>query len=380
MNMKTTKLWMLLWGTMLCTGFVACGDDNDDDDDDVSGVIDAPEQYYSAPTRNELTNRGPWKLEERKDVSDDEGFPIGTQYDCHEMAFNYDGTGWERRHGYLETYKGPENNYDTGQQEFVFKYKATENPKSKEEAYGTLVITSSDGASRTIKVTTSYGNGHYQMCFDSIAYEGNEYPHSDPVDPVNPDTTNNNPSTHPDTLTTIDGYEFVDLGLSVKWAASNLRGYYQYGNTSADDFKTEYELTKYGIGGTSEDPAYANMSNKWRLPTRGEAQELVASCTWVYTAYGFEVTGPNGNSILLPLDGAYPLGNESNLLYYGYQCWLMTSTLDGGGNPRPYILKASYINSYNQPTVTVTTNEAYRISGMSVRGVSEADPDVTYNK
>ena len=92
------------------------------------------------------------------------------------------------------------------------------------------------------------------------------------------------------------------------------------------------------------------------------------------------MTGPNGNSILLPLDGAYPLGNESSLLYYGYQCWLMTSTLDGGGNPRPYILKASYINSYTPPSVTVTTNEAYRISGMSVRGVSKAEPDVTYNQ
>lgn len=193
---------------------------------------------------------------------------------------------------------------------------------------------------------------------------------------------NNNDDQNDDeqeTLTTIDGFKFVDLGLSVKWAASNLNGYYQYGNPSANDFKTEYGLPTTEIGGTSDDPAYANMSNKWRLPTRTEMQELVNNCTWEYTydnGSGFRVTGPNGNSIFLTCDGAYPLGNESSLLYFGYQCWLMTSTLDNSGNKRPYILKASYINSYTSPTVTVTTSEAYRISGMSVRGVSIADPDV----
>lgn len=371
--MKTTKFWIMLLVTLLCTGFAACGDD---DDDVVTNSADIP--FYQAPSRNDLIDDGPWKLKEMKDVYDDQGFLIGTKHDYHEMSFNYDGTGWERTHGYLSTYRGPENEYDTGQQEFEFKYKTSEDSKNKEDVYGTLVITR-NGTSRTIIVTLNNSpswSQHYSLCFDSIAYEGKEYPHSNPVDPVNPDTTSNNPSNHPDTLTTIDGYEFVDLGLSVKWAAKNLSGYYQYGNPTANDFKTEYSLPQYSIGGTSEDPAYANMSNKWRLPTRTEMQELVNDCTWEYTGNSFKVTGSNGNSILLPLDGAYPLGNESSLLYYGYQCWLMTSTLDGGGNPRPYILKASYINSYTSPTVNVTTSEAYRISGMSVRGVSTADPDV----
>ena len=179
---------------------------------------------------------------------------------------------------------------------------------------------------------------------------------------------------------TIDGYGFIDLGLSVKWATSNLNGYYQYGNTSANYFISENYLPTTDIGGTSKDPAYTNMSNKWRLPSRIEMQELINKCTWLLvTEKGnryFRVTGPSGKSITLPCSGAYPLGNgNSSVLYQDYQCWLMTSTLDNSGNPRPYILKASYINEDTQPTVTITTNEAYRISGIPVRGVSTAESD-----
>lgn len=182
---------------------------------------------------------------------------------------------------------------------------------------------------------------------------------------------------------TIDGYGFVDLGLSVKWASSNLSGYYQYGNPTSNSFKSENALPTYGVGGTSSDPAFVGMSSKWRLPTRTEMEELVDKCSWkLITEKGtryFRVTGPSGKSITLPCSGAYPLGNNSSLLYENYQCWLMTSTLNSDGNPRPYILKASYINESSQPTVTVTTNEALRISGMSVRGVSTAAPDVVKN-
>lgn len=186
--------------------------------------------------------------------------------------------------------------------------------------------------------------------------------------------------------TTIDGYEYVDLGLSVKWAKSNLKGFYQYGNPTANSFSSDdYALPTYNIGGTSKDPAYANMSSKWRLPTSSEMQELADECKWVLVTESngtrhFHVTGPSGKSIDLPCSGAYPIGNSSSLLYENYQCWLMTSSLDGGGNPRPYILKGVYTNENISPTYKVTTNEVQRISGISVRGVSTADPDqVTKN-
>lgn len=179
---------------------------------------------------------------------------------------------------------------------------------------------------------------------------------------------------------TIDGFACVDLGLSVKWAANNLNGYFQYGSTKANTFTRNSDALPYNeIGGTSLDAARVNMSSKWRLPTRAEMIELVDRCTWyLITESGvryFKVVGPSGKSITIPCSGAYPLGDETSLLYQNYQCWLMTSSLDGGGNPRPYILKACYTNETTDPTVGVTTNEALRVSGIPVRGVSSAKVD-----
>jgi hypothetical protein len=370
--MKNIKLiWQLLAVVILCTSFTACGDD---DEDEINIAVPLESDYNVYPITRDILVGGTWKFNKREDVFDNDGFSLGTKEFYHEIYLDYSGSGWERSYGWTDSFGKQEDAFDTGQQEITFKYKQS---TEKDSIYGVLAITN-NGTSRTIIVTRPNDNvvytWNYRLFFDGIAYR-RDVPQPDIPD--NPGITPDDNSK--DTLTTIDGYEFVDLGLSVKWAASNLNGYYQYGNPSANDFKTEYGLPTTGIGGTSDDPAYANMSNKWRLPTRTEMQELVNNCTWEYTydnGSGFRVTGPNGNSIFLTCDGAYPLGNESSLLYYGYQCWLMTSTLDNSGNKRPYILKASYINSYTSPTVNVTTSEAYRISGMSVRGVSIADPDV----
>lgn len=182
-------------------------------------------------------------------------------------------------------------------------------------------------------------------------------------------------------IQSIDGKEFVDLGLSVKWSTDNLSGYYQYGNTRANDFsKTDNQLPKTNIGGTQSDAAYVNMSSKWRMPTKAEMQELVDKCEWtIVTNNGqrsVQVKGPSGKSISLPMSGAYPLGSGNReVLYQNFQCWLMTSDLDNSGNPRPYVLQVRYTNETTKPDVRVTTNEALRISGIPVRGVSTAEPD-----
>jgi hypothetical protein len=80
--------------------------------------------------------------------------------------------------------------------------------------------------------------------------------------------------------------EFVDLGLSVKWANMNvdavapevIGGYYNY---------DEAEMMKYN------------------LPTVGEVRELFEKCTMKYDKKrnGFEVKGPNGNVIFVPIGG-----------------------------------------------------------------------------
>ena len=187
---------------------------------------------------------------------------------------------------------------------------------------------------------------------------------------------------------TIDGYEFVDLGLSVKWATCNVgartpldAGYYfQYGNPNAFDVKANANsLPAYEIGGTSYDPATANMGEKWRMPSYEEFYELYEKCDFrlITDGYGLryvQVIGPNRNKMEFPLAGAYPYDN-SQLQYDNYQAWLLSSSLDNSGNPRPYAFKVIYTNETTAPTLDITTNEVIRLSGVNIRAVSTAVAD-----
>ena len=92
----------------------------------------------------------------------------------------------------------------------------------------------------------------------------------------------------------INGHEYVDLGLSVKWADRN------YAAKSAEE---------YGAYMTYEKALSAckYWGETWRLPTKDEMIELVDFCSWTWTTQngknGYQVTGPNGNSIFIPAAG-----------------------------------------------------------------------------
>lgn len=119
-------------------------------------------------------------------------------------------------------------------------------------------------------------------------------------------------------------YEWVDLGLSVKWAscnlgASHLSGYgdfYSWGNLSTSNSFTAGKCKTYNVaiddiaGSLQYDVARVNMKGTWRLPTQAECEELIMNCDWTWCSmngvYGFEVRSKvNGNSIFLPASGAY---------------------------------------------------------------------------
>lgn len=121
------------------------------------------------------------------------------------------------------------------------------------------------------------------------------------------------------TTGTINGHEWVDLGLSVKWATKNIGAsspsdygdYFAWGETTKKD---EYGLSNCktwersisDIAGNSKyDAARANWGSTWRLPSWNEFEELVYQCTWTWTSQGghigYRVTSKtNGNSIFLP--------------------------------------------------------------------------------
>lgn len=120
----------------------------------------------------------------------------------------------------------------------------------------------------------------------------------------------------------INGYDYVDLGLSVKWAICNVGAsspsgygnYFAWGETTTkseywNDNNVTYEKSMSDIRGNRQyDAARANWGGSWRLPTKAEMEELVDQCTWTWTTQGgnkgCKVTSKkNGQSIFLPAAG-----------------------------------------------------------------------------
>lgn len=84
--------------------------------------------------------------------------------------------------------------------------------------------------------------------------------------------------------------EFIDLGLSVKWAKCNI------GAGNPEEYGYDFPNNE-GISFTNTEII--------RLPTKEEAEELCKECTWELQThakgkYEWKVTGKNGNYILLP--------------------------------------------------------------------------------
>ena len=132
-----------------------------------------------------------------------------------------------------------------------------------------------------------------------------------------------------------EGHGYVDLGLSVKWATCNVGAtspedyghYFAWGETSPKDEYTEDNCSTYGkqmsdiAGDAQYDAATANWGGDWRMPTYSEQKELLNNCTWIWTAQngvkGYNVKGPNGNSIFLPAAGCRNWSSESLGDYWG---------------------------------------------------------------
>ena len=208
-----------------------------------------------------------------------------------------------------------------------------------------------------------------------------------------------------DLLTTTgssNGHDWVDLGLSVKWAicnvgASSPEGYGDYFAWGETQLKTDYSwLTyKFRVRGDNrdnlkfnkyctlssywyssnpmdnktvldpeDDAAHVNWGGSWRMPTDEEWTELRTKCTWTWTTKngvdGRTVTGPNGNSIFLPAAGSR---YDADLYYAGSYGYYWSSSLSTGGPD-----DAWYVCFGSDD---VDRNYYYRCRGFSVRPVTE---------
>ena len=122
-------------------------------------------------------------------------------------------------------------------------------------------------------------------------------------------------------LEALSGHGYVDLGLSVRWAACNVGAdspeeygdYFAWGEITPKDEYTkenaiEIDNDILSITGSEEyDAARAIWGAPWQLPTKAQVVELLETCEWKWTEMngcrGYKVTGPNGNSIFLPAAG-----------------------------------------------------------------------------
>ncbi|MBQ9363619.1 MAG: Ig domain-containing protein [Bacteroidaceae bacterium] len=183
-------------------------------------------------------------------------------------------------------------------------------------------------------------------------------------------------------------HEYIDLGLSVKWASMNIGAsspgnygdYFAWGETEPKSgeyywntykhckYGSTYSITKYNAsdGKTTldswDDAANVQWGGSWRMPTYDELDELKTKCMWTKTPQGFRVIGPNGNSILMPIAGyrwmsAYNAGGE-----YGYY-WSSSLSTDNLENAACLILRAG--NSNGSAGVVNLS----RWEGLSVRPV-----------
>lgn len=168
--------------------------------------------------------------------------------------------------------------------------------------------------------------------------------------------------------------DFVDLGLSVKWAKRNIGattatdpgGLYAFGdltgvNPSIDPANYASESTYK----TTADLAYRATGGKATLPTADLFEELFRLCKTEWTQQdgvsGYLVTGPNHNTIFLPAAGKRVANAQFENGTHGYY-------LTGSINPSNSQFAVDY--EFNPSTASRSSRAVYE--ALSLRPVSTA--------
>ena len=161
-----------------------------------------------------------------------------------------------------------------------------------------------------------------------------------------------------------NGHQYVDLGLSVKWASCNVGAqtpeeygeYYAWGETrpktiytwrgyrfrASGDSYSDIKFSKYNtdeildhlkktVLDLADDVANVKWGGNWRMPTKEEIEELVWNCDWVWTTQdgvnGVKITskveGYTDRSIFMPAAG---YRDDSKLIFPEESGYLWSST------------------------------------------------------
>ena len=179
-----------------------------------------------------------------------------------------------------------------------------------------------------------------------------------------------------------DDHQYVDLGLTsgTLWATCNVGAVQPYqsglffawgdteghGSDTSDGYLFNWENYKWGevIGEDTyftkyctdsnrgkdgftdgkyeldpeDDAAYVNWGPQWRMPTKEQFDELQNECTWtpmtIGDVNGYEVEGPNGNTIFLPETG----WRIDDMLLDGGAYWTRSANSESTGVGGAYYL------------------------------------------
>ena len=206
-----------------------------------------------------------------------------------------------------------------------------------------------------------------------------------------------------------DGHDFVNLGLSVLWATTNLGttdanpygDYFGWGEVTEHLDAGLWESYRFRIDGSSndnvrfskynysswhgkidsigvldktDDVAAVEWDGSWRMPTLAEIKELVDSCDWQWTTMdarsGYLVTSRiNKATLFLPASGYARAGSIFGVNTSGYY---YCSTLNKVNSIKAYSLY------FNSQTVSSVNKERY--NKYSVRAVYPVKDYVSHNR
>lgn len=192
----------------------------------------------------------------------------------------------------------------------------------------------------------------------------------------------------PDTsgIDTINGHEYVDLGLSVKWATCNVGAkgiydgdQYRWGDAykSGDkDYKKKdcYTWKRYMEDYTGYwrfDVATEKWGYPWRTPTKEELKELFDNCIFEYKSKGIHTgilftSKINGKTIFLPTGRCtVPKGYEHTESVSG---WYWSSTPAPDDTEKAYLL---WFVCQTGQGATIHFGDTYRYFGCYVRPVAD---------
>ena len=257
----------------------------------------------------------------------------------------------------------------------------------------------------TYNYTVNNGNTRIFVIDLSLQTDGNNC-YFDDISIVSSRTGNAPPEEFASTGT-YNNHDYVDLGLSVLWATSNVGAYYYtepgelyawgeitpkssyewnnyYHKTEGTSFN-DIILSKYNMGDwrgvrddknvldPEDDVAHVNWGGNWRMPTMAEFQELNDNCIWLWTTIngvnGYKVTsiktGYTNRYIFIPVSG-----------YCNNEEYIGLNNIDNGyyWSSSLFEDKATYALSLHfTPQITDYSSQNGRYCGLCIRPVCNVE-------